>query len=74
MIGCFKFVDDCLSGLLGLFVRFVCLDCFSILFVYLIVWISDTHCQGYTELQSLIKCLDHRDIALVTVCSQARLC
>ena len=27
----------------------------------LIVWISDTRCQGYTELQSLVKCLDYRD-------------
>ena len=24
-------------------------------------WISDTRSQGYTDLQSLVKCLDHRD-------------
>ena len=41
--------------------------------VCLIVWISDTCRQGYTELQSLVKCLDRRDIVSVTVCSQARL-
>ncbi len=36
-------------------------------------WISDTRSQGYTELQSLVKCLDHRGIVLVldTVCIQA---
>ena len=27
----------------------------------LVVWISDTRCQGYIELQSLVKCLDNRD-------------
>ena len=26
----------------------------------LIDWISDTLSQGYTVLQSLVKCLDHR--------------
>ena len=42
--------------------------------VPLIGWISDTLSQGYTDLQSLVKCLDHRGIVLVldTVCSQAR--
>jgi hypothetical protein len=40
----------------------------------LIDWISDTRSQGYTNLQSLVRCLDHRDIASDTVCSQARLC
>ena len=41
--------------------------------VSLIGWVSDTLSQGYTELQSLVKCLDHRGIVLVldTVCSQA---
>ena len=28
----------------------------------LIDWISDTRSQGYTDLQSLVKCLDHRDV------------
>ena len=42
--------------------------------VPLIEWISDTLSQGYTNLQSLVKCLDHRVIASDTVCSQARLC
>jgi hypothetical protein len=28
--------------------------------VPLIDWISDTLSQGYTNLQSLVKCLDHR--------------
>ncbi len=37
-------------------------------------WISDTLSQGYANLQSLVKCLGHRDIASDTVCSQARLC
>ena len=36
-------------------------------------WISDTLFQGYTDLQSLIKSLDHRGIASDTVYSQARL-
>ena len=42
--------------------------------VCLICWISDTLSQGYTDLQSLLKCLDHRGIVLVldTRCSQAR--
>ena len=26
----------------------------------LIDWISDTCSQGYTDMQSLVKCLDHR--------------
>ena len=37
-------------------------------------WISDTLSQGYTTLQSLVKCLDHRGIVSNTVCIQARLC
>ena len=40
----------------------------------LIDWVSDTLSQGYTNLQSLAKCLEHRSIASDTVCSQARLC
>ena len=40
--------------------------------VFLIDWISDTRSQGYTDLQCLVKCLDHRGIVLDTVCSQAR--
>ena len=35
-------------------------------------WISDTRSQGYTGLQSLVKCLDHRDIMSDTACSQAK--
>jgi hypothetical protein len=38
----------------------------------LIDWISDTRSQGYTDLQSLVKCLDHRDIVSDTACSQAK--
>ena len=34
----------------------------------LIDWISDTRSQGCTYLQSLVKCLDHRDIVSDTVC------
>jgi len=40
--------------------------------VPLIDWISDTLSQGYTNLQSLVKCLDHRNIVSDTVCSQAK--
>ena len=42
--------------------------------VCLIGWMSDTLSQTYTDLQSLVKCLDHGGIVLVldTVCSQAR--
>ncbi len=32
--------------------------------VSLIDWISDTRSQGCTDLQSLVKCLDHRGIVL----------
>ena len=39
---------------------------------YLLDWISDTRSQGYTDLQSLVKCLDHRNIVSDTACSQAR--
>ena len=38
----------------------------------LIDWISDTRSQGYTDLQSLVKCLDHRDFVSDTACSQAK--
>ena len=41
--------------------------------VFLIYWIPDTLSQGYNNLQTLVKCLDHRGIASDTVCSQARL-
>jgi len=34
----------------------------------LIDWTSDTRSQGYTNLQSLVKRLDHRDIASDTAC------
>ena len=37
-------------------------------------WVSDTFCQGYTNLQTLVKCLDHRGIVSDTACSQGRLC
>ncbi len=40
----------------------------------LVDWISDTLSQGYTNLQSLVKCLDHRGVPPDTLCSQARLC
>ena len=43
--------------------------------VSLIDWIqiySDTLSQGYTNLQSLVKCLDHRNIVSDTVCNQAK--
>ena len=30
----------------------------------LIDWITDTRSQGCTDLQSLVKCLDHRGIVL----------
>ena len=35
-------------------------------------WMSDTRSQGYTDLQSLVKCLDHRFIVSDTACSQAK--
>jgi len=35
-------------------------------------WMSDTRSQGYTDLQSLVKCLDHRVIVSDTACSQAK--
>jgi hypothetical protein len=37
----------------------------------LIKWISDTLSQGCTNVQSLVRCLDHRGVASATVCSQA---
>ena len=40
--------------------------------VSLIDWISDALSQGYTNLQSLVKCLDHRNIVSDTVCIQAK--
>jgi len=40
----------------------------------LIDWISDLLSQGYTDLESLAKCLDHRGIVSHTVCSQATVC
>jgi len=40
--------------------------------ISLIDWISDILSQGYTNLQSLVKCLDHRNIVSDTVCSQAK--
>ena len=42
--------------------------------ISLIDWISDTLSQGYTNLQSLVECLDHRGIASDTAYSQARVC
>ncbi len=46
----------------------------QVLYASLIDWISDTRSQGYTDLQSSVKCLDHRGIVLVLdeVCSQAK--
>ena len=35
-------------------------------------WMSDTRSQGYTDLQSRVKCLDHRVIVSDTACSQAK--
>ncbi len=40
---------------------------------FLIVQIPDTCSQGRTDLQSLVKCLDHTIILSDTVCSHARL-
>jgi len=40
----------------------------------LIKGISDTRPQGCTDLQSPVKCLDHRGILSDTVCSHASLC
>ena len=37
--------------------------------VSLIDWISDILSQGYNNLQSLVKCLDHRGTASDTVCT-----
>ena len=50
------------------------LDCLSGFAELIELWISDTLSQGYTDLQSLVKCLDDRGIVLVldTICSQAR--
>jgi len=31
---------------------------------FMIGWISDTRCQGCTNLQSPVKCLDHRGIVI----------
>jgi hypothetical protein len=41
--------------------------CVSNYLVSLIDWISDTFSQECTGLQSLVKCLDHRDIVSDTV-------
>ena len=38
--------------------------------IQLVDRISDTRSQGYTNLQSLAKCLDHTDIVSDIVCSQ----
>jgi hypothetical protein len=35
--------------------------------VPLIDWISDTRSQGCSDLQSLVKCLDHRGMPLAVV-------
>jgi len=40
--------------------------------VTLIDWISDTHSQGCRDLQSLITCLDHGDIAAHYAVMQGR--
>ncbi len=39
----------------------------------LIDWISDTRSQGYANLQSLVKCLDHRGIQPQQCESSARI-
>ena len=44
----------------------------SLVWVPLIDWISDTLSQEYTNLQSLLKCLDHTNIVSDTACSQAK--
>ena len=41
-------------------------------YVSFIGWISNTLSQGYTYLQSLVKCLDHKNIVSDTVCNQAK--
>ncbi len=40
--------------------------------VRLVDWIPHTRSQKYTGLQSLVKCLHHREIVSDTVCSQAK--
>lgn len=42
--------------------------------ISLIDWTSYTLSQGHTDWQSLVKCLDHRNIMSETGCSQAKLC
>ncbi len=49
-----------------------CAKWYALLAGPLVDWISDTLSQGYTGLQSLVKCLDHRDIMSDTACSQAK--
>ena len=41
---------------------------------FLIDRISDTRSQGCTDVQSLVKCLDHGDIASDTIRSQPTYC
>ena len=40
--------------------------------VPLIDWIPHTRSQKYTGLQSLTKCMHHREVVSDTVCSQAK--
>ena len=61
-------IGGCVSGYISI------VDLSLLGHISLIGWVSDTLSQGYTNLQSLVKCLDHRVIVSVlnTVCSQAR--
>jgi hypothetical protein len=41
----------------------------------MIDWISDTRSQGYTNLQSLVECLNHRDIvSAIPLCARGIHC
>ena len=42
--------------------------------VSLIDWISDTRSQGHTDLQNLVKCLDHRGIVLMSETVGSQVC
>ncbi len=59
------FISELTQQLGHLFIKFTCemiLACSRLCSTYTYLpWISDTSSQGYTNLQSLVKCLDHRD-------------
>ncbi len=63
-------VVNCAPCLVGALSAHLYLPCIK---VPLIGWTSDTRCfQGCTDLQTLVKCLDHRGTVLDTVCRQAK--